>query len=215
MKSSFTAEELADAFRYFDVDMEVILDDDGEVSTILGTVDDYEFEVFPLYFGPFYEEAIFEAFAPIDDDPIGWSTDWNESATWTTATPWIDEHGKPMVFDGEFTVQIKRQVCFYGGIHPDALKVAAGQFILELLQMYGIEISEGDVESEVDVDGPRASHDELTGALLRALDAAPEQTAKQLAGAIDQPKNLVNSTLYSRPDLFRRKRANPPLWSKA
>jgi hypothetical protein len=215
MKSSFTAEELADAFRYFDVEMDIIVDDDGEVSTIEGSVGDFIFEVFPLYFGPFYEEAIFEAFAPVDDDPIGWSTDWNQTAKWTTATPWLDEEDKPMVSDGAYTVQIKRQISFYGGIHPEALKVAAGQFLLELLEMFGIEVSEDDSEEDIDLDAPVASHDELTGALLRALDNSPERTAKQLAAAVDQPKNVVNSTLYNRPDLFRRKHATPPLWSKA
>lgn len=215
MKSSFTAEELADAFRYFDLDMEVILDDDGEVSAIDETSGDYPFGVIPLGFGPFYEEAIFEAFAPIDDDPIGWATDWNETSRWTTAIPLLEEDGRLFASNGGYVVLIKREVSFYGGIHPEALKVAAGQFLLELLPVFGIDGSEDDSEEDIDLDTPVASHDELTGALLRALDASPERTAKQLAAAIDQPKNLVNSTLYSRPDLFRRKRANPPLWSKA
>jgi hypothetical protein len=215
VKSSFTAEELADAFRHYDVEVEISKDDDGEVSTIEGIVDGYSFEVIPLYFGPFYEEAIFEAFAPIDEDPIGWATEWNETSKWTMAIPLLEEDGTLFASNGGYVVHIRRRISFYGGIHPEALKVAAGQFLLELLQMFGIEVSEDDSDEEIDLDEPVASHNELTDALLRVFDTSPEQTAKQLAAAIDQPKNLVNSTLYSRPDLFRRKQATPPLWSKA
>jgi hypothetical protein len=219
MKSSFTAEEIADAFRYYDVDMYVAMDDehDGEVLFIEGTVDDLTFEVTPFGPGPFFEEIQMEAIAHTVENPIEWATEWNGSFHWTTAVPLLEDDGSPYTGDGgDFAVNIQRRLGFYGGIHPDTLKVAAGQFLLEFLEMYGIEESEEiEDDEEIDVDAPIPDRSKTRDAIAELLKDEGGQSAKQLSVALNEPKNVVNSILYGCPDLFRRQHATPPLWFPA
>ena len=218
MKSSFTAEEIADAFRYFDVDMYIDIDDehDGEVLLIEGSVGDLTFEVTPFGPGPFFEEILMEASADTVENPIEWATTWNEGLHWTTAVPVLEDDGSPFVTEGDHVVYIKRRLGFYGGIHPDTLKGAAGQFLLEFLEMYGIEESEEiQDDEEIDVDAPIPDRSKTRDAIAEVLKAQGGQSAKQLSSALNEPKNVVNSILYGCPDLFKRQHATPPLWFTA
>lgn len=212
MKSAFTAEEIADAFRSFDIEADVVedLENPGEYA-VYGYLEDLPFQVSLHGTGPFYEEALFMAFAPTSDNPIEWANEWNADLRWTTATPLLNDDGTMIVDEGDFYVAVHRLLSFYGGIHPEALRSLAGQCLLDFVQIYGLDDDLSD-EDEDDMEST-LNEDSLRNAVVSLLQSGEAMTARQIAKSIDFPKVEVNALLYRRPDLFQRRQANPPQWT--
>jgi len=213
VKSAFTATEIAEAFRSFDIDADVMEESVEPIEyTIYGQVADLPFHVSLLGSGPFHEEALFMAFVPTPENPIEWANEWNAELRWTTATPLLNEDGTMIVEEGDFLVGIHRLLSFYGGIHPEALRSLAGQCLLDFVQIYGLDDDDSPEESEADMESD-LGEDALRNAVLSLLRSGEAFTARQISRATDFPKIEVNSLLYRRPDLFRRHQADPPRWT--
>jgi len=213
VKSAFTATEIAEAFRSFDIDADVMEESVEPIEyTIYGQVADLPFHVSLLGSGPFHEEALFMAFVPTPENPIEWANEWNAELRWTTATPLLNEDGTMIVEEGDFLVGIHRLLSFYGGIHPEALRSLAGQCLLDFVQIYGLDDDDSPEESEADMESD-LGEDALRNAVLSLLRLGEALTARQISKATDFPKVEVNSLLYRRPDLFQRHQADPPRWT--
>ena len=212
MKSAFTAEEIAEAFRSFDIEADVVEDlENPNEYTVYGYLEELPFHVSLYGTGPFYEEALFMAFAPTSDNPIEWANEWNADLRWTTATPLLNDDGTMIVDDGDFYVGVHRLLSFYGGIHPEALRSLAGQCLLDFVQIYGLDDDLAE-EDEVDMES-MLDEDALRDAVISLLLPGEAMTARQIAKSTDVPKVEVNALLYRRPDLFQRHQADPPRWT--
>ena len=209
LKSSFTAEELADAVRTFDVEVSVTEDLSAAIShTIDCNIGDFEFGIWPRDHGPFFEEALMVGMIATDENPIEWALAWNSDYHWSTGVAQTDEVGALVTNDqGEFILTIRRRIGFYGGVSDDALRSWIGQFILEFLTFVGLEEEDDSTVESSD------SIIDLPEALVAELELRSPQTARELARSVNASKSEVNAILYGRPDLFSRKHENPPLWS--
>jgi hypothetical protein len=211
IKSYFTAEEVAEAIRHFDIEAFVV-DDDPESTfvSVRGLVDELPFSVWLFGPEPFHEEGMLLAIKTIEENPIEWSIEWNDDYHWTTGGPSIDDHGAlDTASDESFIVSIRRKINFFGGITNDALISTVGLFLADLYEFHGFdEEDEGD-SSALATENTGIS---LTDALVTELQVNGPQSARQLAAATGSPKCMVNSQLYGRPDLFIRKQGSPPMW---
>lgn len=209
MKSTFTVEEIADAIRHFD--LEAFVHEDPTALDPIQIRSSFEGLHLGVWFptpGPFFEEALLIAITAIEENPIEWSLRWNGGYRWTTGVPSTDEQGAlSTTEEGDFLVSIRRMISFRGGISDQALISTVGNFLVDFIALHGLD----------DEEDTQIAHGEslidLPEAITAELELESPQTARDLSRSLNTSKREINSVLYSRPDLFVRKQADPPLWS--
>jgi hypothetical protein len=212
IKSYFTAEEVAEAIRHFDIEAFVVGDDPHlSFESVQGNIDELSFSMWFSDPEPFHEEGLLVAIKSIKGNPIEWSLNWNSEYRWTTGAPSLDEHGAlNTASDGSFIISIRRKLSFRGGITHDALASTVGWFVKDFMDFH--EIEDGEDEGQLTESTGEQQEIPLADALVTELQVHGPQSARQLAAATGTPKSEVNSQLYGRPDLFIRKHGSPPMW---